>query len=80
MKAAASMARQASACSRTESSAMGRDFGEIAQGEIDGGEKAERGLGGNWLLRAAERDDPTHRHTHADSDRRSVCGPRFRSG
>jgi hypothetical protein len=48
---------------------MGRDFGEIAQGEIDGGEKAERRLGGDWCrLRAAERDDLTHRHTHADSE------------
>ncbi|WP_293810719.1 hypothetical protein [uncultured Bosea sp.] len=48
---------------------MGENLGEIAQGEINGGHQAEHRLGsGCRLLRKAERNDLTHRHTHAESE------------
>ncbi len=61
---------------------MRENLGEIAQGEIDGRHQPEHRLGGSSrLLRKAERNDLTHRHTHAESKSAfSVRGQSSESG
>ena len=61
---------------------MRENLGEIAQGEIDGRHQPEHRLGGSSrLLRKAERNDLTHRHTHAESESAfSVRGQSSESG
>lgn len=54
---------------RAVESDVRHDLGEIAEGKIHRRKQAERRLGHDGrLMRAAERDDLTHRHTHTEGE------------